>query len=230
MSKSSLSPPPPDEYENDSQELSPALPLVRMPVRSLDPSLPDSDSVLFTKGLYSRTILDTTPSELEDPIPDPEAETESDITKGHLLVSLNDYRNKNQCNGTLHALRHGLRYWGLCHCADYPKLTGSTYSTNAIFPKSAFTIISGEQRVYEAKGGSENFAFANFYRNYSSTRWTATPLRSGIVLIKVGILGGDALEKLAPKVEAFTSRKRSWMKSVDGAAQFEKAIPAPPSQ
>src|SRR3982074_2382542 len=63
MSESSLSPPPPDEYEHDSQVL-PALPLVRMPVRSLDPSLPDSDSILFAKGLYSRTILDVTPSKI----------------------------------------------------------------------------------------------------------------------------------------------------------------------
>ena len=63
MSESSLSPPPPDEYEHDSQEL-PALPLVRMPVRSLDPSLPESDSILFAKGLYSRTILDVTPSKI----------------------------------------------------------------------------------------------------------------------------------------------------------------------
>jgi len=115
----------------------------------------------------------------------------------------------------------------LCHCQNCQKSTGSTYSTNAIFPKSAFTIVSGEPKVYEAKGGSGNPVFTNFCGNCSATMWTATPLRPDMVIIKAGILDGDALEKLAPKVEMFTSRKPSWLKSVDGAGQFEEA---PPSQ
>ncbi|KFY84800.1 hypothetical protein V500_08977 [Pseudogymnoascus sp. VKM F-4518 (FW-2643)] len=119
---------------------------------------------------------------------------------------------------------------GLCHCTNCRKSTGSTYSTNAMFSKSAFTIISGEPKVYEAEGGSGNPAFVNFCGNCGSTMWTLTPLRPDIVVIKVGILDGDALEKLGPKLETFTSRKPSWMKSVDGAAQFENGFVAPPSQ
>ena len=118
----------------------------------------------------------------------------------------------------------------LCHCQNCRKSTGSTYSTNAVFPKSAFTIVSGEPKVYETKGGSGNPAFVNFCGNCSSTMWTATPLRPDKVIIKVGILDGDVLEKLAPKAETFTSRKPSWVKSVDGAGQFEEGFPAPPSQ
>ena len=67
MSESSLSPAPPDdpdEYENASQELLLPLPLVRMPVLSQDEPLPDSDSILFSKGLYSRTIFDNAPSRI----------------------------------------------------------------------------------------------------------------------------------------------------------------------
>ena len=84
--------------------------------------------------------------------------------------------------------------------------------------------------MYETKGGSGNPAFVNFCGNCSSTMWTATPLRPDKVIIKVGILDGDVLEKLAPKAETFTSRKPSWVKSVDGAGQFEEGFPAPPSQ
>lgn len=84
--------------------------------------------------------------------------------------------------------------------------------------------------MYEAEGGSGNPAFVNFCGNCGSTMWTLTPLRPDIVVIKVGILDGDALEKLGPKLETFTSRKPSWMKSVDGAAQFENGFVAPPSQ
>ena len=49
-----------------------------------------------------------------------------------------------------------------------------------------------------------------------------------IIVIKVGILDGDAFERIAPKAETFTARKPSWLKSVDGAAQFPETY-APPS-
>jgi hypothetical protein len=84
--------------------------------------------------------------------------------------------------------------------------------------------------VYEAVGGSGNPAFVNFCGNCSSTMWTLTPMRPDIVVIKVGILDGDALQKLTPKVETFTSRKPSWVTSVDGAMQLENGWPAPPSK
>ena len=84
--------------------------------------------------------------------------------------------------------------------------------------------------MYESKGGSGNPAFVNFCANCSSTMWTATPLRPDMIIIKAGILDGDVLEKLAPKVETFTSRKPSWVKSVNGAGQFEKGFPAPTSE
>ena len=58
----------------------------------------------------------------------------------------------------------------LCHCQNCRKSTGSTYSTNAVFPKSAFTIVSGEPKVYETKGGSGNPAFVNFCGNCSRGR------------------------------------------------------------
>ncbi|OBT41442.1 hypothetical protein VE00_08085 [Pseudogymnoascus sp. WSF 3629] len=119
---------------------------------------------------------------------------------------------------------------GLCHCTNCRKSTGSTYSTNAIFPKSAFTIVSGEPKVYEAEGGSGNPAYVHFCGNCSSTMWTLTPLRTDMVVVKVGILDGDAMEKLAPKAETFTSRKPSWLGCVDGATQFENWYPKPPSQ
>jgi len=58
--------------------------------------------------------------------------------------------------------------------------------------------------------------------------WTTTPSMPDIIVIKVGILDGDAFERIAPKAETFTARKPSWLKSVDGAAQFPETY-APPS-
>lgn len=101
---------------------------------------------------------------------------------------------------------------------------------NAIFPKSAFTIISGEPKVYTFNGGSGNPAHVHFCGNCGATMWTLASLRPDIIVIKVGILDGEVLEKLGPKVETFTSRRPGWMKCVDGAAQFENGFVAPPSQ
>lgn len=52
--------------------------------------------------------------------------------------------------------------------------------------------------------------------------WTKTPLRTDIIVIKMGILDGDAMDKLMPTLETFTSRKPGWVKSIDGAAQCEE--------
>ena len=74
MSDSSLSPLPADsEYQYDTQEL-PTLPPhntrelpTLLPLRRLDssPQLPDSNSTLFAKGLFTRTILDDTPVKIQ---------------------------------------------------------------------------------------------------------------------------------------------------------------------
>jgi hypothetical protein len=51
-----------------------------------------------------------------------------------------------------------------------------------------------------------------------------------MLVVKVGVLDGDALERLGPKVETFTARRPGWMKNVDGAQQFEMSYGAPPSK
>ena len=103
------------------------------------------------------------------------------------------------------------------------------FSTNAVFQKTNFTLVSGQVKDYEAIGGSGKPAYVSFCDNCSSTMWTTTPSMPAIIVIKVGILDGDALERITPKVETFTARKPSWLHAVDGAAQFPETY-APPAQ
>jgi hypothetical protein len=118
----------------------------------------------------------------------------------------------------------------LCHCHNCRKLSGSTYSTNAIFSESKFTVVSGEPKEFSGKGGSGNVATISFCGDCSSLMWVTSALRPEMVVVKAGVLDGDALEKLVPKGEMFTVRRPCWVKSVDGAGQFEQAFSAPPSQ
>ena len=51
----------------------------------------------------------------------------------------------------------------------------------------------------------------------------------GIVVVRAGILDQgdgeeDPLEIFKPKVEAFTSKRASWLKGVEGCVQFEEAL------
>ena len=62
MSGSSLSPVP-AEYQSDALELPPLIPPRNMlPLRV---QLPDSTSILFTKGLFYRTLLETIPARIQ---------------------------------------------------------------------------------------------------------------------------------------------------------------------
>jgi len=46
------------------------------------------------------------------------------------------------------------------------------------------------------------------------------------LVVKAGILDGGVLEKLTPRLEAFTSSKPSWVKNVDGTERFHHAFGA----
>lgn len=39
----------------------------------------------------------------------------------------------------------------LCHCYDCRKISGSSYSTNAVMPESSFTLLSGTPKEYTTK-------------------------------------------------------------------------------
>jgi hypothetical protein len=104
------------------------------------------------------------------------------------------------------------------------------FSTNAVFQKSNFKLVSGGLATYEQTGGSGRPAFVDFCGKCSSTICTTTTIMPDIIVIKVGILDGDACERIVPKAETFTSRKPFWLKSVDGTAQFAETYQAGASQ
>lgn len=101
------------------------------------------------------------------------------------------------------------------------------FSTNAVFQKTNFKLVSGQPKDYEAMGGSGKPAYVSFCEKCSSTMWTTTPSMPTIIVIKVGILDGDAADRIVPKAETFTARKPGWLKSVDGCAQFPDKYPTP---
>jgi len=121
-------------------------------------------------------------------------------------------------------------YVGLCHCLNCQKSTGSTYSTNWVVPKSGFKIVSGEPATWEVMGGSGHTALRKFCGTCSTIMWTETARRPEIIVIKAGCMDDGGLAKFTPGGEMFTSRKPNWVKEVEGAKQFEEAIPVQAQQ
>jgi hypothetical protein len=51
----------------------------------------------------------------------------------------------------------------LCHCLDCRKITGSAYSTNAIYPEDGFKVTKGTPKQHTVKGDSGNEITSHFW-------------------------------------------------------------------
>jgi hypothetical protein len=51
----------------------------------------------------------------------------------------------------------------LCHCLDCRKITGSAYSTNAVYPEDGFKVTKGTPKQHTVKGDSGNEITSNFW-------------------------------------------------------------------
>ncbi|PSN73434.1 hypothetical protein BS50DRAFT_186835 [Corynespora cassiicola Philippines] len=110
----------------------------------------------------------------------------------------------------------------LCHCRDCRKISGSAYSTNAIYPESAFKRVKGEAKSLAVKSDSGNEITSYFCGDCGSTMWREGKTFSGLVIIKVGTLDADdALENAKPVAELFVPCRPSWVAPIEGAAQAQ---------
>ncbi|KAF2110697.1 Mss4-like protein [Lophiotrema nucula] len=108
----------------------------------------------------------------------------------------------------------------LCHCRDCRKISGSTYSSNAIYPEDGFKLVKGspKKHVKTADGGNEITSF--FCGDCGSTMWRDTASFAGNKVIKVGTLDDDnALKTHEPKIELFTPTRVPWVPEIPGAEQ-----------
>lgn len=51
----------------------------------------------------------------------------------------------------------------LCHCTDCRKITGSTYSTNAVYPGSAFKVTQGTPKEHGKKSDTGTTVVSHFW-------------------------------------------------------------------
>ncbi|KAF2193709.1 hypothetical protein K469DRAFT_712491 [Zopfia rhizophila CBS 207.26] len=108
----------------------------------------------------------------------------------------------------------------LCHCLDCRKISGSTYSTNAIYQKDNFKLLKGSPKTHVKTADGGNPITSYFCGDCGSTMWRDGDSFPGMNVIKVGTIDDtDAISKAKPGVELYVSRRVDWVPATEGTEQ-----------
>ena len=114
------------------------------------------------------------------------------------------------CGAVRYSVRGEPVHVGRCHCADCRKESGSAFTVYAQWPVDAFELTG---------------ALARYERRSFCPRCGSRLLNpvddDTLVEIALGTLD-DAPFELEPEAEIWVKRRESWIRPVDGAAQFEE--------
>ncbi|KAF2735335.1 hypothetical protein EJ04DRAFT_522963 [Polyplosphaeria fusca] len=110
----------------------------------------------------------------------------------------------------------------LCHCLDCRKISGSTYSTNAIYQDSGFKVLQGTTKEHKKVADTGKEIISNFCGDCGSTMWRVGNSFPGLIIIKVGTLDDvNALGNAKPDAELFAPQRVEWVAEVPNAAQLK---------
>ncbi|KAH6881283.1 hypothetical protein J4E91_008886 [Alternaria rosae] len=108
----------------------------------------------------------------------------------------------------------------LCHCLDCRKITGSAYSTNAVYSDEGFKVTKGTPKAHTVKGDSGNDVTSMFCGDCGSTMWRQGDTFAGKRIIKVGTLDDTSiLDNMKMNAELYVDHRPKWVGSQESAAQ-----------
>ena len=120
------------------------------------------------------------------------------------------------CGKVRYSLRGEPFRYGVCHCADCRKESGSVMTVWAQWRREDFELI----------GAYETYKGRSFCPTCGSRLFN---LQSDAVEIRVGGLDDAPTGLGAPPIEAWTIRREPWLAPVPGAEQSERDPPKPGS-
>lgn len=103
----------------------------------------------------------------------------------------------------------------VCHCLACQRRTGSAFSAQARFARSAVTI-TGESREFERISDDGEWRRFNFCPHCGATVYYSTDLE--LIAIPLGAFADP--EFPAPTVSVWEARKHVWVNSPPGAERF----------
>ena len=113
------------------------------------------------------------------------------------------------CGKIRYAVSQPLHNIIACHCTHCQKVSGAGASFNAAIPSAAFTLSSGQPKVYEDIADSGNILRRYFCADCGSSIYSQREKTPEMVVLKVGTLDDSADMKLIMNI--WTRSARPWM-------------------
>lgn len=134
------------------------------------------------------------------------------------------------CAAVRYTLPHPPIESHLCHCHDCRFSSGSSFAHNAIFPSDGLVITTKGNVPIDSvltSFGDEETGMKQFCKICGSPLFLlcgkGAQGMEGKMLVTVGsVEGSERSEELRPRNEGFVMRREGWMKSVEGAKEFER--------
>ncbi|PHH86577.1 hypothetical protein CDD83_10037 [Cordyceps sp. RAO-2017] len=108
----------------------------------------------------------------------------------------------------------------LCHCLDCQKWTGGAFTSNAVVPRTAFSLTKGTPKAYDVTGDSGKTNRHFFCPRCGSSLYTELDLLPDKTVVKAGSLdAGAARLDGAVAVEFYTKDRVPYLRACDDAKQ-----------
>ncbi len=110
---------------------------------------------------------------------------------------------------------------GICHCTDCQTLSASAFRTIGMVPGDAFTLLSGEPKIYLKTGDSGNKRVQAFCPECGSAIYSCAP---GDAPELYNIRMGTARQRaeLPPKFQFWSRSAHGWLTDLDSVPKIEK--------
>ena len=115
------------------------------------------------------------------------------------------------------------RLQALCHCNDCQKLTGTSYSTNVLVPRTTYKLTVGTPKYWTFIQQPSGIAFKTTFCGECGGRLSKEsedPAFKEVVIVQAGTVEGDAFAG-KPNAELWAPCRQDWVAPVDGAHQAE---------
>ena len=101
---------------------------------------------------------------------------------------------------------------GVCHCTDCQTLTGSAFSLFLQIPKAAFSLTSGEPRIYVKTAQSGNRRAQAFCAECGTRLWAAAEKEPPVFNVRIGTLRERA--DLPPRTQVWCRSALPWINEI----------------
>jgi len=109
---------------------------------------------------------------------------------------------------------------GICHCTDCQTLSGGAYRTSVPAAKDAFTILTGQPKIYIKTAESGAKRAQGFCADCGTQLYATTAENPQVYNIRVGTSRQRA--QLKPKAQGWCRSQLEWVMDLSGIPRFEK--------